>query len=313
LEEGMRQNLDLTGSWDLLFDPHSSGIQAGWPRGDWPAAEAQTVQVPALWNLTHPDAEGVGFYRKTFTVPAGWAGQALLLHVGGASYRLDAWLNGVHVGSHEGAYTPFSLDITTAARLGRDNELILRIAGLSRSRAVDGMVLQQCPASKQSWFYTEAGLWGAVSLEALPLLSCRAVAIDPDLHGERVEVNVEAHNASAECSQAELRILITSPRGDIVAETVSAVAAPPGVAHYLFRIPIPRPVPWSCENPALYRLRATLTPTVGAPDSLASTFGMRDFTVQDGQFFLNGAPIFLKGILLQPNYAGDGAARDEPG
>ncbi|NIV34870.1 MAG: hypothetical protein GWN58_37070, partial [Anaerolineae bacterium] len=29
---------------------------------------------------------------------------------------------------------------------------------------------------------------------------------------------------------------------------------------------------------------------------------MREFTVRSGQFFLNGAPIFVRGVLLQPNY-----------
>ncbi len=37
-------------------------------------------------------------------------------------------------------------------------------------------------------------------------------------------------------------------------------------------------------------------------DTLALRFGMRDFTVTQGQFYLNGDPIYLRGVLLQPNY-----------
>jgi hypothetical protein len=37
-------------------------------------------------------------------------------------------------------------------------------------------------------------------------------------------------------------------------------------------------------------------------DHTSTMFGMRDFTVQDGQFLLNGSPIYIQGVLLQPHY-----------
>ena len=39
-----------------------------------------------------------------------------------------------------------------------------------------------------------------------------------------------------------------------------------------------------------------------AIDRRVTAFGMRDFAVRDGQFFLNDEPIYLRGVLLQPNY-----------
>ena len=96
--------------------------------------------------MAYPDAEGVGFYRKTFTVPSEWRDRVLRLHFGGASYRAEAWLNGVYVGSHEGAYTPFSFDVTSAIRAGAENQLVVRVAALSKTRDVDGMALAQSPA-----------------------------------------------------------------------------------------------------------------------------------------------------------------------
>jgi beta-galactosidase len=37
-------------------------------------------------------------------------------------------------------------------------------------------------------------------------------------------------------------------------------------------------------------------------DRRVTSFGMRDFAVCDGQFFLNDEPVYLRGVLLQPNY-----------
>ena len=160
---GSRTRLDLSGFWQLAFDADGEGIREGWIDGKWPEGRAERVQVPALWNVAYPDAEGVGFYRKTFAVPAEWQGRVLRLHLSGASYRAEAWLNGVYVGSHEGAYTPFSFDVTPVIRAGAENHLVVRVAALSKTRDVDGMALAQSPASKQGWYYTHGGLWGDVS------------------------------------------------------------------------------------------------------------------------------------------------------
>ena len=186
MKRSTRRRLDLAGQWDLAFDNEKVGHAAGWAAGAWPAVMSEVVQAPALWTVTHPDKTGIGYYRRTFEIPADWRGQVARLCLGGVSYRLDAWLNGVYIGSHEGAYTPFSFDVSQAMRAGSQNEVVLRVASLAKNEAVDGMLLQQCPASKQSWYYIEAGLWGDVYLEALPPLWCEAVAIDPDLLGRRV-------------------------------------------------------------------------------------------------------------------------------
>ena len=61
-------------------------------------------------------------------------------------------------------------------------------------------------------------------------------------------------------------------------------------------------MPWCCEHPHLYTLRAVLAEGGEERDALETRFGMRDFTVDGGQFYLNGAPIYLRGLLLQPNY-----------
>ena len=80
------------------------------------------------------------------------------------------------------------------------------------------------------------------------------------------------------------------------------MAAPPGQARFTYCIRLPQPVPWSCEHPYLYTLHVVLAEGDEERDALETRFGMRDFTVDGGQFYLNGAPIYVRGLLLQPNY-----------
>ena len=111
----LQDRIDLAGAWQLAFDPAGQGIGEGWAPGRWPRDRAETVQVPTVWERTHPDAEGVGFYHRVFTVPSEWAQRVLYLRFGGASYRTEVWLNDHFLGSHEGAYTP--IDRSTALPL----------------------------------------------------------------------------------------------------------------------------------------------------------------------------------------------------
>ncbi len=224
--ETTREEISLAGDWQLAFDPAGEGVAAGWAAGRYPQDSADTVQVPALWDVTHPQAEGVGFYRRTFTVPQTWAGKVVLLHSAGAAYRAEAWVNGRFVGSHEGAYSPFWFDITACANFGGDNELVIRVAGFSRDREVDGVALLQAPASKQSWYYIHTGLWGEVSLQALPWVAVEAARVEPDLHREMALVELRIRNRRAEHCLLDVRLTLRQADGAVAAEQGGRVAVP---------------------------------------------------------------------------------------
>ena len=296
-----RSRLGLAGPWQLVFDPDDAGLRLGWPTGRFPVQQAEAVAVPGTWDVTHPDAEGVGFYRRTVHVPDSWAGQVVRLHSHGAAYRCEAWVNGRFAGTHEGAYTPFAFDLTDCLRPGADNELVLRVAALSRTRAVDGLEMQHAPAAKQAWYYMYGGLWGDIWLEALPWVAVDAVRVEPDLQRETALVEVVVHNRLTEHRLVKVQIRIFRPDGTVVAEQGGGVAVPPGQAQLLYRFSLPRPWPWDCDNPQLYRAEVALNAGDGH-DRLSTRFGMRDFTVSQGEFFLNGRPIYVRGVLLQPNY-----------
>ena len=296
-----RIELDLSGTWQIAFDPEEAGARNGWTNGRWPEARSESIQVPAIWNIAFPEAEGIGFYRKVFDLPADWDGKAIELHFDGVSYRAEVWLNGRFVGAHMGGYTPFSLDVTSVIHTDSSNELIVRVAALSRTKDVDGMVLKFLPASKHGWYYVFGGIWGKVVLEALPLISCEAVAIFPDLYREIAEADVALNNRHPNFCQASLRLQILAPDGAMVSDQSTEVWLYPGINRFAYRLGVPQPYPWDCDHPYLYQM-ITEVKVEGQTDRTSTTFGMRDFTVQDGQFLLNGSPIFIQGVLLQPHY-----------
>lgn len=57
---------------------------------------------------------------------------------------------------------------------------------------------------------------------------------------------------------------------------------------------------WSPGSPVLYNLVITTSQTGQAPKSQTVRFGFRSFASHDGHFYLNGHPIFLCGIAINP-------------
>ncbi len=89
-----RQAFDLSGLWDIRFDPDEAGLQAGWQAG---FDQGRPVAVPASWNDQFEEGRdflGPAWYQTTFQVPLGWDGKRILLRFGSVNYLADAWLNG---------------------------------------------------------------------------------------------------------------------------------------------------------------------------------------------------------------------------
>jgi len=294
--------IDLSGEWQIVFDPETEGLKESWHAGSWPQGRSLPVQVPGIWNLSYPDAEGIGFYRSSFEVPEDWQDRAVLLNFQGVMYRCDVWLNGEYLGSHEGGFTPFSLEAHAHLYPGQENVLVVRVAGLSKEKAVDGLVLQHCPASKQSWYYVYAGIWGKVALEARAWAAREAAWVDPDLQNERAQLHVRLCNRRSAPQPVDLELSVVDPHGTVCRQIRESRVLLPGTAQLTYPIQLPQPFPWSPDQPDLYRLEVQIAGEAGEVDRRQVTFGMRDFTMRNGEFLLNGEPIFLRAILLQPNY-----------
>ncbi len=67
---------------------------------------------------------GIGWYRKTFTMPAADQGKEITLLFDGAYSNADVWLNGQHLGTHPYGFTSFYYDITPALKFGAEKNVL---------------------------------------------------------------------------------------------------------------------------------------------------------------------------------------------
>ncbi len=169
--------LSLDGTWKVAIDPTNQGRDAGWFK-EAPRPDAKDVAVPGIIQEPFPAYHGVAWYFHDFVAPPNpHRGGRYLLRFWAVDYLADVWVNGVHLGGHEGGETPFVLDATSAIKPGADNRLAVRVLNPSNDR-IDGIVLGETPHRNKVVSYSAGNSFDHGGLvDSVELLSCPAVRI----------------------------------------------------------------------------------------------------------------------------------------
>ncbi|WP_020666339.1 AbfB domain-containing protein [Amycolatopsis nigrescens] len=276
---------NLNGTWQ--FEPGSAG-QA--PPIGRPLSGSVLVPYPIESALSGVQAHHDRmWYRRAFTVPAGWSGRQVQLNFGAVDWQAEVWVNGVKVGGHAGGYAKFSFDITAQLKPG-DNELVVGV--FDPTDAGGQPVGKQRLNSTDRIFYTpSSGIWQTVWLEPTAAAHVTRLDITPDLPA--ASVRVVPHAAAA----AGLTARVTVRTGG------TAVATGTGPAGAEIVVPVPNPRLWSPDDPFLYDLTVSLERDGTAVDTVGGYFGMRSIGKANVggvlRPVLNGQYVFSMGTLDQ--------------
>jgi hypothetical protein len=259
-------------------------------------------QAGLSWNAQFDDLRdyaGVGWYRVLVTLPQPLPATRELIHFGAVDYFTEVWVNGKHVGEHEGGYTPFTFDLTGKVR-GGSNEILVKVFDPPMPAAVPSDQPQptldkkfnynETPHGKQNWYVQTSGLWQPVTLETVPMRYVEWVHVTPHNSGD---VTVEARLAGS-AGAGPLTATITDPYGATVSQLDLVVEGEMarGKTH------LAHPMLWDGDHPNLYSLRVNTQAT-----QLAHTrFGFRELTSAGGKLFLNGKPFYMRAALDQDFY-----------
>jgi len=284
------QQLSLDGAWDFQIDPSDGDDILS-------IKEWRTAHVPMPWQAQFDDLRqysGVAWYRRRFDFDDGLAGKVAILHFGAVDYHAIVWLNGRRVGEHEGGYLPFDFDVTDLLQPG-ENVIVVRVtdANDDRSRFPDAP-FSEVPHGKQSWYGPIGGIWQSVTLTVLPAVHIKAVKLTPQPAANAIDIAATLNAPLPE--GATLNATVLDPDGQVVAATTLA-------ADGRGRAKLSSPARWwSPDDPALYTVVTTLTLHTNTQHATRNTCGFRTVEARDGRIYLNGAPIYLRGVLDQAYY-----------
>jgi len=285
-----RSTESLNGDWQAVIDPMDKAQLLGMaPRADGPLdaedlAEFSfdnglTLEVPGDWNTQDPRLvfyQGVVWYKRNFDhEPV--AGEQTYLYVGAANYASWIYVNGKLIGMHEGGFTPFNFDITSALEPG-ENLLVIKVDNRMRYDDV--------PTPVTDWL-NYGGLTRDVLLVQVPETFMRSVAVQLAPDGQHIEGSVEFQGPNA---PATVDIAIPELAAQLSVEVKGG--------RVDFSIPAV-PERWSPEQPKLYRVEFRTD-----REFLFDDVGFRHVAVNGAQILLNGEPIFLRGISLHEEAIG---------
>lgn len=286
-----RNHILLNGKWNVVVDPYKHGhkiliyndrpLKGKTDFKEYAWEGGLRLNVPGDWNSQQAELnyyEGTIWYARHFNVNEALKGN-LFLHFGAVNYHCTVYLNGVAIGSHEGGFTPFQINITNKVSTG-DNFLVVEA---SNTRSIDAI-----PALHYDWWN-----YGGITRDVM-LIQTPKVFIDnyfiqldkeqADLIRAEIKLSEKLAGKPVTIEIPELRLkeqLITDADGKAVAAFK---------AKKLIR--------WSPQNPKLYQVKVS-----SGEDSIEEQIGFRNIQVKGTQITLNGEPFFYKGISFHEEIA----------
>ena len=227
-------------------------------------------------------------YRRYFSLPAHFKQERVILHFGAVDQECDIILNGIHIGTHQGGYLPFSFDISKAIYAEMVNILEVRVTDKTElSPHARGKQKLKSKGKMDALFYTpSSGIWKTVWIESVPSTYITQVNITPNYDDSSVTfhivTNKKSRNALVEIS-LDYKIL-------------KAKRIP---TNQDITLPLTSFQAWSPETPHLYDVRISCQ-----KDQVDTYFGMRKLSKRKDangilRFYLNNKPYFLNGLLDQ--------------
>jgi beta-galactosidase len=269
-------SVDLTGTWRFHLWPradvpddfaapdfddsgwHVLPVPSHWPLYGYGAPWYTNVAYPFPIDPPHPPEDNpTGDHRREFTLPADWAGDAVL-RFDGVESCARVWLNGTELGFFTGSRLPTEFDVGHLLVPGR-NVLAVRVHQWSAGSYIEDQDMWWLP-----------GIFRGVTLLRRP-----AEPLD----------DVFVHAAYDHTTgQGTLRVDASAPA------VVSVPAL--GIADLATGTEVRVPVePWSAESPRLYA--ATVAT---ASETVTVRVGFRTVSIVDGVLLANGTPLALRGV-----------------
>lgn len=242
---------------------------------------------------------GLGWYRKTFKLPASLKGKKISLYFEGVYMNAEVFVNGKSLGIRPYGYSAFSHELTPYLNFNKENVIVVKVDNSQQ---------------KNSRWYSGSGIYRHVWM----------VVNDPvhiDLWGTQITTPKVATNRATvevrtslknETSVSQMVSLITNiykknAKVGTVAQNVELPAN--SLKEVTQTLTVANPKLWSPETPELYKASSTVLKGGKQLDANSSLFGIRllSFSASTG-FLLNGKHVILNGGCVHHDNGFLGAA-----
>ncbi len=303
----------LNGTWKFNYVGRPADRPLDFAQPTFNDAAWQAIPVPSNWemqgfgipiytNIVYPFPKNppfidgrdnpVGSYRRTFTVPAGWAGRAVLLRFGSIAGYAVVWVNGQRVGMTKAAKSPAEFDVTPYLKAG-DNQLAVQV-----TRWHDGSYLEDQDFWRLSGIERDVYLW-ALPKQTIWDFFVKS-GLDASYRQGQFSADVTLRNFGGTApAGARLTVEVQDAQGRPVLrqqQPVAAFGAAPTQTVTLSGT-VKNVRRWSAEQPNLYQCLLTLADAQGRPLAATGTkIGFRKVELKNAQLLVNGVAVEVHGV-----------------
>lgn len=260
----------LSGTWQFRYSPDSK-----WDK----------IQVPG-----EPAMQGYAIehdkpftYRKSFTVPADYAGKHTILRFDGVYSYARLFVNDTFVREHHGGFTRWDTDITPFVRPGKKNEIRLEVTDR----------LDDISYASGYAHHPIGGILRDVTLFALPETCLYDFYAETHLDAAYEDAVLKIGYSSPVAGGAEVAYTLTDPSGRRYPLAQSRFPLEEG--GNMNELPVKNPLKWDAEHPSLYTLTITLSKDGKEIGRFDRRIGFRDVKIETDRMLVNGMPVKLRG------------------
>jgi beta-galactosidase len=287
-DEGKAKDVNYNDSrWCALTLPHDWSIEGKFDEKN--PTTANEGGLPA----------GIGWYRKTFTVPAASRGKNVFISFDGVYCNSEVWINGHSLGKRPNGYISFQYDLTPYLKFGTSRNVI--------AVKVDNA------AQPNSRWYSGSGIYRNVWLTTTNktyFINGGTFITTPQISSASATVNVKT-TIMARAGKLMLKTLLYDATGKLVSSQLSAIrnADDTIVTFASQELKITKPRLWSVNDPHLYKVVLQVLSGNIVLDNFQTTLGIRSFNFDSAKgFFLNGKATKIKGVCMHHDLGALGAA-----
>ena len=302
---------DFNKNWNFQLGDFPTAIQSNFNTSEW-----RKLQLPHDWSIEgafNKDNKtkqaqgflpaGIGWYRKTFTLPKDWANKTVSIEFDGVFKNSEVFINGHSLGIRPNGYISFGYEMSQYLHFGKQENVI--------AVKVDN------DAQPNSRWYTGSGIYRNVRLvatEKLHVAHWGTFVTTPEITKEKasvhLEVNIENNSNVEKEFQLVTSVLDGNSKEVANATSVEKIGANTN-AKKIHNLNVNQPKLWDTENPNLYKVVTKIYEGSALTDNYETPLGIRyfNFDAEKG-FSLNGKPTKILGVCLHHDNGALGAVEN---
>ena len=305
-----RSEIDFNEGWKFFLGNDSSAIDPKFNDSRW-----RSLSLPHDWSIESDfikDAPatnqggslpgGIGWYRKTFTLPTTTKNKNVSIEFDGVYKNSEVWINGHYLGKRPYGYVSFSYDLTGYIFPSPQKNVI--VVKVDNSQQPD------------SRWYSGSGIYRNVKLHVTNNISITisGIFINADkIENNKVDIAVSINvlNNSLKRKIVDIYTNILDAKGNLVTSSNNSVRKAISVGQEVFKgeLNIINPILWSPERPYLYKAVTKIMANGRLSDEKITYFGIRSFEFDPKKgFFINNKSLKIKGVCMHHDLGALGAA-----